>query len=579
MFLASLAGQLERRGQRRRADADARPGVVPRREGPPAPRARGERDRPRDGRGRARGGHGRAERPPGGDRAVGEIAEGISEIEAADALLDARDDAVVVRHRVGGRGRRRAVRGRRRAHARPASSPVRAWSWRRRAPRRSGRPRATRCGTPKSRREARGEEAGGEGGVQGGCEARPPKSSAKPAAKSSHLRRRDPRAARRARSRVTSPTRVSPFAVRGVLEGFYGNPWTHEQRLELIGFIASRGMNTFVYAPKDDPLHAARLALRLRRAPTCGASTSWSTGAARRGVDFMFCVSPGLTMRYSDEEDLEALCDKLGAVDAARRRRASGCCSTTSRADLQHPEDREAFDTPRRRPRRPSPTTSSSASSGAPGSPSARPSTGAPAPSRTSPRSARGLEPGIDLFWTGRRSARRRSTSGTPRPSSAPPAGPRPTGTTTPSTTWRWASSCTSAPTAAATRTCSATRSASSPTAWSCSRRRRSRSRPSRTTSWRPRRTTPRRAGGGRCATSSGDADLDAFALFADNVRSSCLAADDAPVVTARAGVVRVPDGPGRRAPRPRPTSGRSRTGCWRPPRRTCCAGRSRTGR
>ena len=51
-----------------------------------------------------------------------------------------------------------------------------------------------------------------------------------------------------------TPTRASPFAVRGVLEGFYGNPWTHEQRLELLGFMASRGMNTFVYAPKDDPL-------------------------------------------------------------------------------------------------------------------------------------------------------------------------------------------------------------------------------------------------------------------------------------------------------------------------------------
>lgn len=46
----------------------------------------------------------------------------------------------------------------------------------------------------------------------------------------------------------------SPFAVRGVIEGFYGRPWTHEQRLGLIEFIGARGMNTFVYAPKDDPL-------------------------------------------------------------------------------------------------------------------------------------------------------------------------------------------------------------------------------------------------------------------------------------------------------------------------------------
>ncbi|MCC7128324.1 MAG: beta-N-acetylglucosaminidase domain-containing protein, partial [Microbacteriaceae bacterium] len=46
----------------------------------------------------------------------------------------------------------------------------------------------------------------------------------------------------------------SPFTVRGVIEGFYGKPWSHSQRLDMIGFIARHGFNTFVYAPKDDPL-------------------------------------------------------------------------------------------------------------------------------------------------------------------------------------------------------------------------------------------------------------------------------------------------------------------------------------
>jgi len=52
---------------------------------------------------------------------------------------------------------------------------------------------------------------------------------------------------------MTEPA-ASPFAVRGVIEGFYGNPWTRQQRLDLVEFIAARGMNTFVYGPKDDPL-------------------------------------------------------------------------------------------------------------------------------------------------------------------------------------------------------------------------------------------------------------------------------------------------------------------------------------
>jgi hyaluronoglucosaminidase len=36
------------------------------------------------------------------------------------------------------------------------------------------------------------------------------------------------------------------FAVRGVVEGFYGTPWTHEARRSVISFLARRGMNAYV---------------------------------------------------------------------------------------------------------------------------------------------------------------------------------------------------------------------------------------------------------------------------------------------------------------------------------------------
>ena len=39
----------------------------------------------------------------------------------------------------------------------------------------------------------------------------------------------------------------------GVIEGFYGEPWTITQRVKLIDqFIEFDGLNTYVYAPKDD---------------------------------------------------------------------------------------------------------------------------------------------------------------------------------------------------------------------------------------------------------------------------------------------------------------------------------------
>jgi hyaluronoglucosaminidase len=44
------------------------------------------------------------------------------------------------------------------------------------------------------------------------------------------------------------------FAVRGVVEGFYGKPWTHAQKLKGIEYFADYNMNTYFLAPKDDPL-------------------------------------------------------------------------------------------------------------------------------------------------------------------------------------------------------------------------------------------------------------------------------------------------------------------------------------
>ena len=44
---------------------------------------------------------------------------------------------------------------------------------------------------------------------------------------------------------------------RGVVEGFYGTPWSHEVRLSLIDFYGMYKMNYYVYGPKDDPYHSS----------------------------------------------------------------------------------------------------------------------------------------------------------------------------------------------------------------------------------------------------------------------------------------------------------------------------------
>lgn len=43
---------------------------------------------------------------------------------------------------------------------------------------------------------------------------------------------------------------------RGVVEGFYGKPWSHAARLSQLDFYGRNKMNVYIYGPKDDPYHS-----------------------------------------------------------------------------------------------------------------------------------------------------------------------------------------------------------------------------------------------------------------------------------------------------------------------------------
>ncbi len=100
------------------------------------------------------------------------------------------------------------------------------------------------------------------------------------------------------------------FTIRGVVEGFYGPPWTHAQRLDMVEFLAERSMNTFVYSPKDDPFLRARW-----REPHTGAQLEQMSELVNacdaRGVQFVPALSPGLSMEYSTTEDRRTLSEKF----------------------------------------------------------------------------------------------------------------------------------------------------------------------------------------------------------------------------------------------------------------------------
>ncbi len=43
--------------------------------------------------------------------------------------------------------------------------------------------------------------------------------------------------------------------MRAVVEGFYGTPWSQEERLDQIKMYGEYKMNAYIYAPKSDPYH------------------------------------------------------------------------------------------------------------------------------------------------------------------------------------------------------------------------------------------------------------------------------------------------------------------------------------
>jgi hyaluronoglucosaminidase len=96
------------------------------------------------------------------------------------------------------------------------------------------------------------------------------------------------------------------FPIRGVVEGFYGKPWTHEQRLRGIKNFGDFNMNTYFLAPKDIPWQRFNW-----RAPFDAdflSSTQELIDAGRKNaIDIAVCVSPGLSVKYCDEADVDAV--------------------------------------------------------------------------------------------------------------------------------------------------------------------------------------------------------------------------------------------------------------------------------
>ncbi|MFP5111396.1 beta-N-acetylglucosaminidase domain-containing protein [Bacillaceae bacterium C204] len=101
--------------------------------------------------------------------------------------------------------------------------------------------------------------------------------------------------------------------IRGAIEGFYGKPWSHEDRLSQLDFYGEHKMNSYIYAPKDDPYHRDKWREPYPEEKIKEIEELVKT-AQKNHVTFTFAISPGNTITFSSDAELQVLMNKAQAM-------------------------------------------------------------------------------------------------------------------------------------------------------------------------------------------------------------------------------------------------------------------------
>lgn len=127
----------------------------------------------------------------------------------------------------------------------------------------------------------------------------------------------------------------------GVIEGFYGAPWTRTERFALFDWMVAWRLNTYLYAPKDDLKHRSlwRETYTPAQVESLG-EVIWACKA--RGLRFIYALAPGLDIRFSRAEEMAHLQTRFEQMLAL------GCehfaLLFDDIPDQMHDEDRQRWD-------------------------------------------------------------------------------------------------------------------------------------------------------------------------------------------------------------------------------------------
>lgn len=97
---------------------------------------------------------------------------------------------------------------------------------------------------------------------------------------------------------------------RGTVEGFYGKPWSHRDRLAQLEFYGKHKLNTYIYGPKDDPYHSSPNWRKPYPENEARQISELACAARENHVDFVWAIHPGVDIKWN-EEDFENLLNKF----------------------------------------------------------------------------------------------------------------------------------------------------------------------------------------------------------------------------------------------------------------------------
>ncbi len=90
---------------------------------------------------------------------------------------------------------------------------------------------------------------------------------------------------------------------RGTVEGFYGKPWGHTDRLSQLAFYGTYKLNTYIYGPKDDPFHGFSTRWREPYPNDKAAQIKELVQVANQNrVNFIWAIHPGRDIAWTDQD-------------------------------------------------------------------------------------------------------------------------------------------------------------------------------------------------------------------------------------------------------------------------------------